>query len=85
MVAAAHTLLLALYISYLPTPLVLLTAADSRQSVHIAPEAFAVASAEFGEEIEFWQNALPGKLQGQLETVRIQKVQLLLLLIPTTY
>ncbi|KAJ3865646.1 hypothetical protein EV359DRAFT_38336 [Lentinula novae-zelandiae] len=58
-----------LYISYLPTPLVLLTAADSQQSVHIAPEAFAVASAEFGEEIEFWQNALPGKLQGQLETL----------------
>ncbi|KAJ3909178.1 hypothetical protein F5879DRAFT_792150 [Lentinula edodes] len=58
-----------LYISYLPTPLVLLTAADGRQSVHIAPEAFAVASAEFGEEIEFWQNALPGKLQGQLETL----------------
>ncbi|KAJ3847185.1 hypothetical protein EV368DRAFT_51615 [Lentinula lateritia] len=59
-----------LYISYLPTPLVLLTAADGRQNVHIAPEAFAVASAEFGEEIEFWQNALPGKLQGQLETLK---------------
>ncbi|KAE9411367.1 hypothetical protein BT96DRAFT_1011195 [Gymnopus androsaceus JB14] len=55
-----------LYVSYLPTPLVLLTAADGQQNVHIAPEAFAIASAEFGDEIEFWQNALPGKLKGQL-------------------
>ncbi|KAJ4483317.1 hypothetical protein J3R30DRAFT_3285060 [Lentinula aciculospora] len=58
-----------LYISYLPTPLVLLTAADGQQNVHIAPEAFTVASAEFGEEIEFWQSILPGKLRGQLETL----------------
>ncbi|KAJ3768691.1 hypothetical protein FB446DRAFT_815071 [Lentinula raphanica] len=58
-----------LYISYLPTPLVLLTASDGQQNVHIAPEAFTVASAEFGDEIKFWQNALPGKLQGQLETL----------------
>ncbi|KAJ3735806.1 hypothetical protein DFJ43DRAFT_1212282, partial [Lentinula guzmanii] len=58
-----------LYISYLPTPLVLLTGADGRQNVHVAPEAFAVASTEFGDEIEFWQDSLPGKLKGQLETL----------------
>ncbi|KAF5393296.1 hypothetical protein D9757_000663 [Collybiopsis confluens] len=58
-----------LYISYLPTPLVLLTEADGKQNIHIAPEAFAVASAEFGDEIKFWQDALPTKLQGQLESL----------------
>lgn len=58
-----------LYITYLPLPLVLLTGSDGSQSVHIAPEAFTLASAEFKEDIEFWQNALPGQLKGELSTV----------------
>lgn len=63
-------LTLALFLNFLPTPLTLLTDSDGIQSVHIAPEAFQVASAEFGNEIEFWQNALPGSLKGQLASVR---------------
>ncbi|THV02344.1 hypothetical protein K435DRAFT_920625 [Dendrothele bispora CBS 962.96] len=66
-----------LYISYLPTPLVLLTQPDGEQNVFIAPEAFDVASAEFGEEIEFWQNALPGELKGQLQSLSGARVLLI--------
>jgi hypothetical protein len=51
-----------LYGNYLPTPLVLLNGSE----IHIAPEAFTVASAEFGSEIQFWQDALPGDLKGNL-------------------
>lgn len=61
----------AFYVTYIPTPVVLLTEVDGSQNVYIAPEAFKVASAEFGDEIEFWQNALPGKLKGQLSSVSI--------------
>lgn len=61
--------LLALYVTYLPLPLVLLTAEDGSQDVYVAPEAFKVASDEFEEEIEFWQDALPDHLQGKLESV----------------
>ena len=39
------------------------------QRVHIAPEAFKVSSAEFGEEVDFWQDALPEELRGKLELV----------------
>ncbi|KAJ6499989.1 hypothetical protein C8R47DRAFT_970997 [Mycena vitilis] len=63
-----------LYISYLPTPLVLLTASDGSQSVHIAPEAFSVASAEFPDQIEFWQDSLPGRLKGKLASLSGAKV-----------
>ncbi|KAJ7072240.1 hypothetical protein C8F01DRAFT_1044732 [Mycena amicta] len=63
-----------LYISYLPTPLVLLTAADGSQHVHIAPEAFAVAAAEFPDQIDFWQNTLPGDLKGRLASLSGAKV-----------
>ncbi|KAJ7497391.1 hypothetical protein FB451DRAFT_1018980 [Mycena latifolia] len=63
-----------LYISYLPTPLVLLTASDGSQNVHIAPEAFNVASAEFPDQIEFWQDALPGNLKGRLASLSGAKV-----------
>ncbi|KAJ7346724.1 hypothetical protein DFH08DRAFT_914726 [Mycena albidolilacea] len=63
-----------LYISYLPTPLVLLTSEDGSQNVHIAPEAFTVASAEFAEQIEFWQDSLPGDLKGQLASLSGAKV-----------
>ncbi|KZT01062.1 uncharacterized protein LAESUDRAFT_816144 [Laetiporus sulphureus 93-53] len=45
--------------------------------VHIAPEAFEVASAEFGEEIEWWQEALPGELKGQLSSLSGAKVLLI--------
>ncbi|KAJ3746733.1 hypothetical protein DFH05DRAFT_1394856 [Lentinula detonsa] len=48
-----------LFLNFLPIPLVLLTDSDGTQSVHIAPEAFAVTSAEFLDEIDVWQEALP--------------------------
>lgn len=59
----------ALFLNFLPTPVVLMTNADGTQDVHIAPEAFAVASAEFSDQIDFWQNSLPGDLKGQLSSV----------------
>ena len=59
----------ALFLNYLPTPLVLLTDKHGLQAVHIAPEAFAVATAQFQDEIRFWQDALSGDLKGQLESV----------------
>ncbi|KAG7098678.1 hypothetical protein E1B28_000592 [Marasmius oreades] len=67
-----------LYISYLPTPLVLLTEADGQsQNVYIAPEAFQVATAEFGSEMEHWQNVLPEHLRGQLESLNGARVLLI--------
>ena len=60
-----------LFLSFVPLPLVLLTDEQGVQAVHIAPEAFTVASAEFGDEISFWQNALPGSLNGQLQSVSL--------------
>ncbi|KAF8622711.1 hypothetical protein AX15_006802 [Amanita polypyramis BW_CC] len=66
-----------LYVTYLPLPLVLLTEKDGTQNVHIAPEAFSVASAEFKEELEFWQNALPGHLKGALSTLSGARVFLI--------
>lgn len=59
------------FVSFVPIPAVLLTEADGTQNIHIAPEAFAVSSLEFGDEMQFWQNALPDNLKGQLETVRM--------------
>jgi hypothetical protein len=58
-----------LYITYLPLPLALLTGKDNSQHVYISPEAFKVASREFKDEIDFWQQALPGHLKGQLASV----------------
>ncbi|KAJ6499204.1 hypothetical protein C8R45DRAFT_1061350 [Mycena sanguinolenta] len=63
-----------LYLSYLPTPLVLLTSEDGMQNVHIAPEAFAIASKEFPDQIDFWQDSLPGDLKGQLASLSGAKV-----------
>lgn len=60
----------ALFTNFIPTPLALLTDKDGSQSVHISPEAFLVASAEFPDQIDVWQNALPGPLKGKLDTVR---------------
>ncbi|KAF8157203.1 hypothetical protein B0H34DRAFT_490777 [Crassisporium funariophilum] len=63
-----------LFVNYLPTPLSLLTDSDGKQNVHISPEAFDVASAEFPDQIDFWQNALPGPLKGQLSSLSGAKV-----------
>jgi hypothetical protein len=59
-----------LYLNFLPIPLAYLTEKDGSQNVHIVPEAFQVASAEFPDQISVWQNALPGALKGKLESVR---------------
>ncbi|KAJ7188135.1 hypothetical protein C8R46DRAFT_1157283 [Mycena filopes] len=52
-----------------PTP----RSIDCRQMAHrmftVAPEAFTVASAEFPDQIEFWQNSLPDHLKGRLSSV----------------
>ena len=55
--------------NYLPTPLVLLTDKRGLQTIHIAPEAFSVATAQFKDEIQFWQDALRGDFKGKLESV----------------
>ncbi|KAG6819945.1 hypothetical protein H0H93_007151 [Arthromyces matolae] len=67
----------AAFINYLPTPLTLLTAPDGSQSVYIAPEAFDIASVEFADQIQFWQDSLPGPLRGQLQTLSGAKVLLI--------
>ena len=64
-----HLVYSALYVTYIPLPLVLLTTSDGSQHVHIAPEAFTVASNEFKDDIQFWQEALPGHLKRQLSSV----------------
>ncbi|KAJ6612739.1 hypothetical protein B0H10DRAFT_2051737 [Mycena sp. CBHHK59/15] len=66
-----------LYLNFLPIPLTLLTEKDGSQNVHIVPEAFQVASAEFADEISVWQNALPGSLKGKLESLSGAKVLLI--------
>ncbi|KAF5337318.1 hypothetical protein D9611_003167 [Ephemerocybe angulata] len=43
-------------------------------SIHISPEAFKVASAEFPDQIDVWQNALPFSLKGKLESFAGAKV-----------
>ncbi|KAJ7185372.1 hypothetical protein C8R46DRAFT_881566 [Mycena filopes] len=65
------------FLNFLPIPLTLLTEQDGSQAVHITPEAFKVASAEFADEISVWQNALPGALKGNLESLSGAKVVLL--------
>jgi len=59
-----------LYGTFVPLPLVHLTDKLGFQHVHIAPEAFKVAKAEFPDQIDLWQNALPESLKGKLESVR---------------
>ena len=46
-----------LFLTFIPFPVVLLNDEAGRQHLHIAPEAFKVASAEFADEIGFWQSA----------------------------
>ncbi|KAJ7698268.1 hypothetical protein B0H17DRAFT_1050647 [Mycena rosella] len=65
------------FLNFLPIPLVLLTNSDNHQNVHIAPEAFQVASVEFVDEISVWQDALPGALKGRLESLSGAKVLLI--------
>ncbi|KAL0959839.1 hypothetical protein HGRIS_011515 [Hohenbuehelia grisea] len=65
------------FINYLPIPLVLLTEKDGSQTVRIAPEAFKVASAEFPDHIDFWQNSLKESLKGKLESLSGAKVLLI--------
>ncbi|KAJ7913878.1 hypothetical protein B0H13DRAFT_2003844 [Mycena leptocephala] len=66
-----------LFLNFLPIPLTLLTEKDGSQNVHIVPEAFQVASAEFADEISVWQAALPGPLKGKLESLSGAKVLLI--------
>ncbi|KAG6821171.1 hypothetical protein H0H93_005391 [Arthromyces matolae] len=65
------------YVTYLPIPLVLLTNEEGTQSVYIAPEAHKVAFAEFESDIQFWEDALPGKLKGKLSSLSGAKVLLI--------
>ncbi|KAF8069164.1 hypothetical protein FPV67DRAFT_1448960 [Lyophyllum atratum] len=62
------------FVNYLPIPLALLSAPDGTQSVHITPEAFNVAKVEFPDQIQVWQDALPGPLKGKLESLSGAKV-----------
>ncbi|KAF9041554.1 hypothetical protein BJ165DRAFT_1406469 [Panaeolus papilionaceus] len=66
-----------LFTNFLPIPLTLITEADGSQNVHIAFEAFTVASAEFADQIDVWQNALPGPLKGQLASLSGARVLLI--------
>jgi hypothetical protein len=56
-------------VSYIPTPLALLTDGSGVQRIHIAPEAFTVMSTTYSDEIQVWQDALPGALKGQLASL----------------
>ncbi|KAF4616286.1 hypothetical protein D9613_008331 [Agrocybe pediades] len=67
----------ALFTNFLPIPLALITEASGAQNVHIAPEAFQVASAEFPDQIDVWQNALPGPLKGKLASLSGARVLLI--------
>ncbi|KAF5360262.1 hypothetical protein D9758_009178 [Tetrapyrgos nigripes] len=49
----------AVYINFLPIPLVQLTDTYGAQTINIAPEAYKVASAEFADQISVWEAALP--------------------------
>ncbi|KAF8888526.1 hypothetical protein BD779DRAFT_1439887 [Infundibulicybe gibba] len=68
---------IALFVNYVPLPLSLITETDGSQNIRIAFEAFEVASAEFPDQIEFWQNALPGSLKGNLQLLSGAKVLLI--------
>ncbi|KAF9525913.1 hypothetical protein CPB83DRAFT_858837 [Crepidotus variabilis] len=63
-----------LYVNYLPIPLSLITDSNGQQSIRIAFEAFDVAKAEFPDQVDVWQNALPGALKGKLSSLSGAKV-----------
>ncbi|KAJ7242900.1 hypothetical protein C8J57DRAFT_1084010 [Mycena rebaudengoi] len=68
---------IALYTNFLPIPLAFLTEKDGSQNIHIVPEAFQIATAEFPDQISVWQDALPGSLKGKLESLSGAKVLLI--------
>ena len=53
----SHLVFSALYVTYIPHLLVVLTTSDGSKHVHIAPKAFTVASNKFKDNVEFWQEA----------------------------
>lgn len=55
-----------LWVTYLPLPLSLLSEEDGSQNIHVSPEAFTLASAEFADSLQWWQDALPSDLKGRL-------------------
>ncbi|KAH8082435.1 hypothetical protein BXZ70DRAFT_1012287 [Cristinia sonorae] len=57
------------FMNYIPTPLVLVADNRGKERMYIAPNAFEIASSEFPDQIDVWQNALPGKLKGQLQSL----------------
>lgn len=63
--------------TYLPTPLVLITELDGSQNVYIAPEAYDIAQAEFADQLEFWEEALPDTLKGNLRSLSGARVLLI--------
>ncbi|KAG5641475.1 hypothetical protein DXG03_005115 [Asterophora parasitica] len=65
------------FVNYLPIPLSLITAKDGSQNVHISPEAFTVATAEFPDQIQFWQDSLKWPLTGKLQSLAGAKVLLI--------
>ncbi|KAJ2913132.1 hypothetical protein MD484_g7281, partial [Candolleomyces efflorescens] len=66
-----------LYVTYLPIPLVLLEDGFGSQAVHIAPEAYTLAAAEFGDSLWFWEASLPRPLTGGLASLSGRKVLLI--------
>lgn len=70
-----RVILPALFLTFVPTPLVLLTDSSGNQNVHIAPEAFNVSSAAFGSEIHTWEEALPEGVTLESVTVSPTRVE----------
>ncbi|KAJ2928316.1 hypothetical protein H1R20_g8781, partial [Candolleomyces eurysporus] len=50
---------------------------DGSQAVHIAPEAYDLAVAEFGDSLWFWEASLPRPLTGGLASLSGRKVLLI--------
>ncbi|KAF8875475.1 hypothetical protein CPB85DRAFT_1235909 [Mucidula mucida] len=58
------------FINYLPTPLVLVNG----EEVHIALEAYDVASAEFADQLSAWEEAISSSVEGGLKALNGAKV-----------
>jgi len=61
---------IALWVNYVPAPLVLLAEENDTQAIYISKSAFNISGAMFGDDLQFWQDALPGNLSGRLDLVR---------------